>query len=153
VEAKFLDGALEFVRRRVGGEQWQVREAAIARRMAVAGRCQGVVVGPRQRDPLLPRNKVRSWAGDREHLHGDPAGIHVRAPRVAEVREFVAFGGLRPDEVRTGKAATGNGIGRDAGDEVRNGKVFFQCNDTHVSFSPCHWVGGWAWSRNHLVIG
>ena len=50
----------------------------------------------------------------------------------AEVGEFVAFGGLRPDEVGAGKAAAGDRVGGDAGDDAGDGVVFFQGDDAHV---------------------
>ena len=139
-EAQLLDRALEFVRCRLGGEQRQMREAAVAVGMAGAGLGQRVVVGARKVDARLARHKVGAWAGDRQHLHGDPAGVHVREASVAEVREFVALGGLRPDEVGPGKAATGDRVGGDAGDDARDGVVFFQGDDAHGA--PPVWLGG-----------
>ncbi len=79
-----LDRALQFVGRRVGRQQRQVREAAVAGGVAGAGLGQCVVVGARQVDARLARHEVGARAGDRQHLHGDAAGVHVRQARGAE---------------------------------------------------------------------
>ena len=145
VEAEVLDRALQFVRRRLGGEQRQMGEAAVAGRVAGAGLGQRVVVGAREVDARLARHEVGAWAGDREHLHGDAAGVHVGEARVAEVGEFVALGGLRPDEVGAGKAAAGDRVGGDAGDDAGDGVVFFQGDDAHVVVPPVRLGGRVAW--------
>ncbi len=133
----------QFVRRRVGGEHRQVREAAVAGGVAGAGLGQRVVVGAGKVDARLARHKVGARAGDGQHLDGDAAGVHVGEAGVAKVGEFVAFGGLRPDEVGAGEAAAGDRVGGDAGDDAGNGVVFFQGDDAHVVFLPCGWAGGW----------
>ena len=117
-------------------------KTAVAGGVASAGLCQRVVVGAGKVDAGLARHKVGARTGDREHLGRDAAGVHVGEAGLAKVGEFVAFGGLRPDEVGAGKAAAGDGIGGDAGDDAGHGVVFFQGDDAHV-FSPCGWAGGW----------
>jgi hypothetical protein len=116
-----------------------VRETSETIRMARAGLGQCVVVGAREVDARLARYQVGTRAGHREHLHGDPAGVHVGEPRRAKFGEFVALGGLRPDEVGAGKATAGDRVGGDAGDDAGDGVVFFQGDDAHLVFS--HGVG------------
>ena len=140
VKAEILDRALQFVRRCIGGEHRQVRKAAVAVRVARAGLGQCVIVGARQVDARLARHQVGARASDRQHLHGDPALVHVVKARAAEVGEFVAFGGLRPDELGAGKAASGDRVGGDAGDDAGDGVVLFQGDDAHVVFSVDGWV-------------
>jgi hypothetical protein len=114
-------------------------EAAVTGGMAGAGLGQRVVVGAGQVDPRLARYEVGARAGDRQHLHGNAGGVHVRQPRVAEIREFVAPGGLSPDEVGSGKAAPGDCVRRDAGDDAGDRVVLFQGDDAHVVL--CRMVG------------
>ena len=140
------DSAFEFVGCCVGGEHRQMREAAVARGLARAGLSQRVVVGARQVDAGLARHEIGAGAGHRQHLRGDAAGVHVGEACVAEVGEFVAFGGLRPDEVGTGKAAAFDRLGRDAGDDAGDGVVFFQGDDAHV-FLPFGWTRAWHGGR------
>ena len=137
------DRAVQFVRRRLGGEQGQVSEAAVAGGVARAGLGQRVVVGAGEVDAGLARHKVGARAGDRQHLHGDAAGVHVGEAGVAEVGEFGALGGLRPDEVGAGEAAAGDRVGGDAGDDAGDGVVFFQGDDAHALVSSRRVGGGW----------
>ena len=70
-----------------------------------------------------------------------PLGVHVGEAGVAKVGEFVALGGLRPDEVGAGEAAAGDRVGGDAGDDAGDGVVFFQGDDAHLIFLPRAWAG------------
>ena len=147
---------MEFVGCGVGGEQRQVGEAAVAGGMAGARLGQRVVVGAGEVDAWPARHEVGAWAGDRQYLDGDAAGVHVGEAGVAQVGEFVALGGLRPDEVGTGKAAAGDRLGGDAGDDARDGVVFFQGDDAHlVSSCWAGWEGGMVgtWALRVRSIG
>ena len=143
MKAKVFDRAFKLVGRCVGRQQRQVREAAVARGVAGAGLGQCVVVGARQVDARLARHEVGARAGDRQHLHGDAAGVHVRQARGAELGQFGTFGGLRPDEVGAGKAAAGDRVWGNAGDDARHGVVLFQGDDAHAGSSDWGWLGGW----------
>ena len=79
---------------------------------------QRIVISARQVDTRLARNKIRSWAGDREHLHGDPARIHVGEARVAEVSQFVALDLLAPDDFGPRKTAASDRGRVDAADDA-----------------------------------
>ena len=76
-----------------------------------------------------------------------PLGVHVGEAGVAEVGEFGALDGLRPEEVGAGEAAAGDRVGGDAGDDAGYGEVFFQGDDAHA-WGSSRWVGGKvAWRR------
>ena len=137
VEAELGRGAVQFLGRGFGFEQGKMSEAAKAGGMVGAGLGEGVVVGSGEIDAGLAGDQVGARAGDRQHLGGDPAGVHVGQTGVAEVGEFGALDGLRPEEVRVGgEAAPGDRVGGDAGDDARHGEVFFQGDDTHAGTSP-----------------
>ncbi len=109
-----------------------MREAAIAVGMAGARLGQRVIIGARHVDARLPRYQIGARAGDRQHLHRDAAGVHVRQPSVAQIGKLVALGGLCPDEVRAGKAAACDRFGGYAGNDARHRVVLFQGDDAHV---------------------
>src|ERR1700735_1249891 len=109
--------------------------------MSGAGLGQRVIVSGSAVDAALSRRKVGAWAGHRQHLHGDPARIHVGEPRVAKVGELVALCSLGPDEVRPGETAASDRVGGDAGDDAGYGVVFFQGDDAHLIFLPRAWAG------------
>jgi hypothetical protein len=94
---------------------------------------------------VLAGHEVGSWAGNRKNLHRDPAGIHVGEARITEVGKFIAFGDLRPDKARPGKPPADDRTSGNAGDDARDGVVFFQGDDAHV-VSPVHFgiTGAWA---------
>src|SRR5262245_18188858 len=89
VEAEILDRPFQFIRSRVRRMHRQMRETAESAWMTGGGFGQGVVIVPSQRYALGARHNVGPWSGDREHLHGDPARIHVRQSCVTEVSQLV----------------------------------------------------------------
>src|SRR5262245_27204904 len=113
----------------------QMRETAESVRMTGGGLGQRVVIVPCQRDALSTRHDVGPWSGYREHLHRDPARIHVRQSCVTEVSQLVPLDDLSPDDIGPRKAAAADGGGVDAADDSRNGVMFFQRDHAH-SVSP-----------------
>ena len=100
--------------------------------MADTGFRERIVVGSGEVDAGLVWQEVGARPGDRQHLDGDAAGVHVGQPSIAEVCEFVAFDGLRPNCIRPWKAAAGDRIARDAGDDAGDGVMLFQGDDAHM---------------------
>jgi hypothetical protein len=105
-----------------------MRETAKPVWMTGAGFGQCVVIVPCQRDALGTWDDVGPWAGDRKHLHGDPAGIHICQARVTEVGQLVPLDDLSPDDIRPGKTAAADGGRVDATDKSRNSIMLFQRN-------------------------
>ena len=135
MEAQVGGRAVQFVGRGVGGAQGEVSEAAVAGGVARTRLGQRVVVGAGEVDAGLAGDKVGARAGNRQHLGGDAAGVHIGEAGVAEVGEFGALGGLRPGEVGAGEAAAGDHVGGDAGDDAGGSEVFFQGDDAHALVS------------------
>src|SRR5208282_3055297 len=77
-------------------------------------------------------NKVGARAGDREHLHGDPARIHVREPRGAEVAQLVPLDHLAPDDIGPWKPPPPYRLRVDPAHQLGNGEVLLQRDDAHV---------------------
>src|SRR5215475_5842242 len=135
VEPEILDRPFQFIRRRLGRMHRQMRETAKSAWMTGGGFGQSVVIVPCQSDSLGAWHDVGSWAGDREDLYSDPARIHVRQSRVAEVSQLVPLHDLSPDDVGPRKAAAADGGGVDTADDSRNGVMLFQRDHAH-SVSP-----------------
>ena len=153
MEAQLRGGAVQFFGRGVGGEQWEVREAAVAGGVARAGLGEGVVIGAGEVDAGLAGHEVGARSGDRQHLGGDAALVHVGEAGVAEVRELGTLDGLRPGEVGTGEATAGDRVAGYAGDDAGHGEVFFQGDDAHAG-GASGWVGGKvAWRRRGRYAG
>ena len=138
-----------FVRRSLGRMHRQMREPPIPRRMPLAGLRQRIVIVPSQRDPRRPRHQIRPRPRHRQHLHADPARIHIRDPRLPKIRQLRPLGRLRPDKLRPGKPPSRDGFRRNAGDDAGNGIVFFEGNEAHLASSrlvkgrlPC-------WEQGH----
>src|SRR5262245_12719809 len=113
----------------------QMRETGKSAWMTGGGFGQSVVIVPCQSDSLGAWHDVGSWTGDREDLYSDPARIHVRQSRVAEVSQLVPLHDLSPDDVGPRKAAAADGGGVDTADDSRNGVMLFQRDHAH-SVSP-----------------
>src|SRR5262245_65866662 len=91
----------------------EMRKALVSIRMAGRRFKKRVVVVPRQSNAIGARDDVGPWTGDRKHLQGNPAGIHICDARVTELGQLVSLEGLAPDDIgcRNGAAATGGRIG------------------------------------------
>jgi hypothetical protein len=110
METQLVDRACQLRRRRVGRVQRQLRKAAVTGGVTGARIRQRVIIGPRDVDTFLTRHQIGARTGDRQHLHGDSAGIHVGEPRIAEVGQFPPLDGLRPGKVGAGKASGSDGV-------------------------------------------
>jgi hypothetical protein len=62
------------------------------------------------RDALGTRHDVGPWSGNREHLHRDPARIHVRQSCVTEMSQRAPLDDLSPDDIGPREATTAPGI-------------------------------------------
>src|SRR5215471_8043671 len=136
VKTKVFYRSFQLARRRIRRKHWQMRKALVSVRVTGGRFKQCIVIVLRQRDALGTGDDVGSWTRDREHLHGDPARIHVRKARFTQVGKLAALDGLTPDHIRPGETAAANGSRIDAADNGWNGVVLFQRDDAHGA-SPC----------------